>query len=249
MTHHLKDTFICMDCETTGLDPKSDRVIEVAAVKFTIESNLDSIESLIDPEYHIPESSIEIHHITPDMVVGKPKIAEILPELLAFIGNYPIVGHGVGFDVDVVAIAAERAGIPCTLRHNPTIDTLRMARLYGECPINSLEQLRMHFHIPYEIAHRAMSDVLVNVEVFKRLAKDYRNLPHIFDCLSRPIQMKNMPLGPHKGRPLREVPLEYLRWAAHKDFDQDLMFSIRSELKRRKQGNLFSQASNPFGNL
>lgn len=249
MTQHFKETFVCIDCETTGLDPRADRIIEVAAVKFTIEETLDTYESLIDPESIIPESSIEIHHITQDMVAGKPKIGELLPDILNLIGSHVIVGHGVGFDIEVLALAAERAGIPCNLRQNRFLDTLRMARLYGDSPSNSLEQLRMHFHIPLEIAHRAMSDVIVNVEVFKSLAKDYKSTAHIFEALSRPIQLKNMPLGKHKGRPMREVPLEYLRWAATKDFDQDLLYTIRSELKRRKQGNLFSQATNPFGGL
>ena len=67
--------------------------------------------------------------------------------------------------------------------------------------------------------------------------------------LAGPVQMKIMPFGPHKGRPLKEVPIEYLRWAASKSFDQDLMFSLRTELKRRKSGNLFTQASNPFSSL
>jgi DNA polymerase-3 subunit epsilon len=124
-----------------------------------------------------------------------------------------------------------------------------MARLYGESPTNSLEMLRKHFNIEEEGAHRAMSDVIVNVEVFKYLAKNYRSLQALFDALSRPIAMKLMPLGKHKGRPIKEIPLEYLLWAANKEFDQDLLYSIRGEIKRRKKGNLFSQAANPFGDL
>ena len=53
------------------------------------------------------------------------------------------------------------------IEKQPFIDTLRMARLYGESPINSLERLRQHFNIAAEGAHRAMSDVIVNIEVFK----------------------------------------------------------------------------------
>jgi DNA polymerase-3 subunit epsilon len=58
-----------------------------------------------------------------------------------------------------------------------------------------------------------------------------------------------MPLGKHKGRPMKEIPLQYLQWIVHKGFDQDLLYSIRTELSRRKKGNLFSQSSNPFSNL
>ena len=244
-----KTKFVCIDCETTGLDPKKDRIIEVAAVKFSIEETFSSFESLVDPECLIPQQSIDIHHITQEMVQGKPVIQELIPQLLEIIGTHTLVGHGVSFDVEVIAEAADRAGIANTIRHNPTLDTLRMARLYGDSPTNSLEMLRKHFNIEEEGAHRAMSDVIVNVEVFKYLAKNYRSLQSLFDVLSRPILMKAMPLGKHKGRLLKEIPIEYLLWAANKEFDQDLLFSIRSEIKRRKKGNLFSQSCNPFGSL
>lgn len=244
-----KEVFVCIDCETTGLDPKEDRIIEVAAVLFSINEVFDEFDSLINPECPIPESSIAIHHITQEMVADKPTIDKVVHRLLEIIGKNIIVGHGVGFDIELIANAADRSGIQHTLRANRFLDTLRMARLYGESPTNSLEQLRTHFNIPLEGAHRAMSDVIVNREVFKFLAKRYKTTEQIFDVLSRPIKLKMMPLGKHKGRPIKEIPLQYLQWAANKDFDQDLLFSIRSEIARRKKGNLFTQAANPFQNL
>jgi DNA polymerase-3 subunit epsilon len=61
--------------------------------------------------------------------------------------------------------------------------------------------------------------------------------------------MKTMPLGKHKGRRFEEVPIEYLQWAERKDFDQDLLFSIRLELRNRKKGGGFEQSANPFSEL
>lgn len=244
-----KSTFVCIDCETTGLDPIKDQIIEVAVVKFNLETILEEFESLIDPGCPIPETSIAIHHITPEMVFGKPKIGDLLPVLLELIGKHTIVGHGVSFDIELLAVAADRLGLAHNLRYNLFFDTLRMARIYGESPTNSLEKLRQHFNIEAEGAHRAMNDVIVNVEVFKYLARHYKTTTQLSETLSRPIQMKTMPLGKHKGRALKEIPIEYLKWAAHKDFDGDLLFTIRTELKRRKGGNLFSQSGNPFGNL
>ncbi len=243
-----QQVFICMDCETTGLDA-NDRVIEIAVTKFTFKEVLEEFETLINPGRAIPEESIKIHHITDEMVANAPTMEDVIPQVLQMIGNHIIVGHGIKFDVDMVSKAAERAGIESKIHLNPLLDTLRMARLYGESPINSLEQLRKHFNIEEEGAHRAMSDVIVNMNVFRQLSREYKSLEHLFDVLSRPIMMKIMPLGKHKGRPLKEIPLDYLRWAANKDFDQDLLFSIRSELKRRKSGNLFGQSANPFKNL
>jgi DNA polymerase-3 subunit epsilon len=244
-----KETFVCIDCETTGLDAKEDRIIEVAVSSFTLTEVLEEFESLIDPERLIPESSILIHHIHQEMVLGKPTIDKVLPQILKIVKKHIIIGHGVGFDIELLANAADRVGIPHTLRSNPSLDTLRMARLYGESPNNSLEQLRAHFNIPLEGAHRAMNDVIVNREVFKFLAKRYKTTEQLFDILSKPIKLKNMPLGKHKGRSLKEVPLQYLLWAANKDFDQDLLYSLRTEIAQRKKGQHFTQASSPFKDL
>jgi len=244
-----EDIFVCVDCETTGLDPKSDRIIEIGAIRFRGKEILDRYETLVDPERDIPDASKEIHNISNEMVKGKPKIREVLSFVLEFIGTHILVGHGIGFDIDAIASSAERHEIPCKIRKNPILDTLRMARLYGECPTNSLQQLRKHFNVEQEDAHRAMGDVIVNIEVFRHLAERFRTTEQLFKALSRPIAMKIMPLGKHKGRLIKDIPLDYLLWAANKDFDQDLLYTLRSEIKRRKSGNLFSQASNPFHNL
>lgn len=241
-----KEIFICVDCEATGLDPFTDRMIEVAAVRFTAKEVLGQFEALIDPECEIPQRSIEIHHITQDMVAGKPKAGEILPGLLAFLEGAIIIGHGISYDLQLIQSEADRARVPCQLRGREFIDTLRLARLYGQSPVNSLERLREHFNIKSEGAHRALSDAVVNMEVFRQLARRYRDTRHILDVLSKPIQMRIMPLGKHKGRQLKEIPIEYLQWAVTKDFDDDLIYSIKQELKRRRKGGHFSDASNPF---
>lgn len=243
-----KQRFVCLDCETTGLDTANDRIIELAIIEFDFSGHYQSFETLIDPECSIPEESVVIHNITDSMVQGKPKIKEVLPKFLEILGKHIIVGHGVSFDIDVIDATAQREGVPCTIKKNRFMDTLRLARLYGRSPSNSLEFLRKHFHIDAEIAHRAMSDVIVNIEVFKKLVYGFRTTEEVFRALSKPVLLKEMPLGQHKGRLFRDVPLSYLQWAVRKDFDQDLLYSIRTELKKRKQkGESFSNS--PFADL
>ena len=243
------DTFICLDCETTGLEHREDRLIEIAVVKFTFQEIIETYETLIDPELPIPPHTTEIHHITDEMVAGKPKAKEILKKVLKMVGDHIIVGHGIQLDINFIIEECKRAQIPCKINENAFLDTLRMARLYGQSPVNSLQSLRQHFNIAEEGAHRAMSDVIVNIEVFKYLANGFKTTKDLQQRLTRPILLKIMPLGKHKGRSFRDIPIEYLQWAAHKNFDQDLLFSIRSELKNRKKGKKFHQASNPFADL
>lgn len=249
MTLLKKEIFVCIDCETTGLEPATDQIIEIAVAIFTFDGLIKTFETLIDPGCPIPESSIAIHHIDNSMVMNKPKIQEVLPQIIELIGRHTIVGHGIGLDIAFICEAAKRHSITCNITNNPTLDTLRLARLYGESPTNSLERLREHFNIASEGAHRAMSDVVVNIEVFKYLCATFQTTQQVFERLKRPIPLKVMPLGKYKGRPFGDIPMEYLQWAANKDFDQDLLFSIRSELKKRKKGNLFGQAANPFSSL
>ena len=244
-----KEIFVCLDCESTGLEPDKDRIIEIAVARFTFDKILQQHETLVDPECPIPEVSQEIHKITVEMLQGKPKIREVLPDLLKMIDGHVIVGHGIGFDIALIAAEAKRHQIPTKIEMQPSIDTLRLARLYGDSPVNSLQQLRRHFNIPEEEAHRAMSDVVVNIEVFKYLSKPYKTVEEIFKVLEKPIRLRAMPLGKHKGRKFDEIPLEYLLWAEKKNFDQDLLFSIRSEIKQRRRGGGFEQSTSPFSTL
>lgn len=249
MSKFDEQLFVCLDCETTGLKPKEDKIIEVAVATFTVSGIVDQYESLINPGCPIPAESIAIHHITDLMVAEQPTIASVLPKVLELLGPHIIIGHGISFDIELVANAADRAGIKHSLAKNKTLDTLRMARLYGKSPTNSLEQLRKHFSIEPEGAHRAMSDVAVNIGVFLNLIKDYKNLDQLYAILEKPIQMQIMPLGKYKGRLVKEIPIDYLQWAARQSFDRDLLFTLRSEIKRRKNGQLFGQLASPFSQL
>lgn len=244
-----KETFICLDCETTGLDAKNDRIIEIAVIKFTFSEILERFETLIDPECQISESSQSIHHISQEMVKGQPKIIEVLPQIVKMVDKHIVMGHGIRLDLNFLSESAKRCQVPASFDAMPTIDTLRLARLYGESPTNSLEKLREHFNIEPEGAHRAMSDVIVNISVFKYLAQSFKTTEQLFERLKKPILLKTMPLGKYKGRPFNEISLEYLQWASHADFDQDLLFSIRTELQKRKKGDRFIEATNPFSQL
>ena len=244
-----KDTFICLDVEATGLSVEKDEIVELAVVKFTYDEILETYETLVNPGMEIPQESIDVHHISNEMVKGKPTIDQVLPEAFHLIGKHIIVGHNIGYDLAMLMQAAKKRSIPCPIELERSIDTLRLARLYAGSPTNSLEVLREHFNIPEEGAHRAMNDVIVNIQVFKYLAIDFKTTKEVLTRLKQPILLKTFPLGKHRGLPFREVPIDYLNWAGNQDFDQDLLYSIYEEKKRRKKRKPFSQSCNPFADL
>lgn len=245
-----RELFICLDCETTGLDTSNDQIIEIAFQLFNFNEVIFSYETLIDPQTTIPPESIAIHHISEEMVKGQPTIDQVLPTILEKIGSTPIVGHNISFDIEMIQQAAKRHAIPCKLDKNPLIDTVRLARIYGESPSNSLQALRQHFNIPEEGAHRAMSDVIVNVAVFKYLAKPFPSTKKILERLKNPIFLKKYPFGKYKDRLFSELPDPFLFWASKQDYDMDLKSSIINEINKRKnKKHSFSRASNPFKDL
>lgn len=244
------EVFVCLDCEFTGLDPEKDKILEIGCATFTIDKILSEFESLVDPQCPISEGALEIHHITPMMLEGQPKIVEVLPKFLPLIDDHIIIGHGISYDVKMIEKEAKQNVITSKLFKSKMIDTLRLARLYGDSPNNSLENLAKHFNVKVDgEVHRAMTDVKMNIEVFKHLVRRFKTVEDIFNVLSRPIKMKYMPLGKYKGRLFSEIPLQYLQYLAKLDFDQDLHFSIQAEIKKKKSGSQFSHATNPFMEL
>ncbi|MBN1914741.1 MAG: DUF3820 family protein [Parachlamydiales bacterium] len=242
-----KDIFACIDIESTGLDIQYDRIIEIAICTFDFDHIISSYSTLVDPERDIPSESEAIHHISLKMVLGKPKIFEVLPKIFSHLDHHVLIGHGIWFDIAMMKEAAKRSHLETPFDSIQTIDTLRLARLYGQSPVNSLETLRKHFNIPEEGAHRALNDVYVNIDVFKHLSKSFTTTEEIIERLKKPILLRKMPLGKHKGRLFPQIPIDYLKWASHQDFDADLLYSVRHELKKRKIS--FEQATNPFTNL
>ncbi|MCH9703812.1 MAG: DUF3820 family protein [Chlamydiae bacterium] len=245
-----KSEFICLDCEFTGLDLENDRIIEIAAARFTLEDGiLEEFDQLINPQYPIGEEAQKVHNISEEMIKDAPLIADVLPKFFEFVGKRRIIGHMIGGDITILTNESKRAQMNCPLRINNCIDTLRLARHYGDSPSNSLGTLANHFNVPYTKTHRALDDVQINITVFKRLVERYKTVEELLKILAKPIEMKYMPLGKHKGRLFAEIPLPYLKWAAHMDFDQDLLFSIRKEINKRKKKNSFAQSSNSFSEL
>ena len=99
---------IVLDTETTGLDYTKERMVEFAAVRLENGVIKDSFETLINPEQHIRKSSIAVHGITEEMVQDAPTEAEVMPKILEFIGDYPIVAHNAIFDYSYINEAAKR---------------------------------------------------------------------------------------------------------------------------------------------
>jgi DNA polymerase III epsilon subunit family exonuclease len=160
--------YVVVDCETTGLDPSSQRVIEIAAIRCRGATVLDSFGTLVDPQRNIPLMIRQLTGITPEMVKGSPFAREAMQEFHEFAGGMMLVGHNVRFDLSFLGAAA--------LRHldlrllNPSMCTIRLAtRLMPGLKRPNLANLANALGISVRDRHRAMGDALVTQRVFWEL--------------------------------------------------------------------------------
>lgn len=166
----MTDSFVCVDLETTGLDPKRDKIIEIGAVKVERGEIVGEWETFVDPERKLEERIVELTGIRDEQLAGAKKISEILPELFPFLGDHVLLGHSVLFDFSFLKKAAvnermtfERKGI----------DTLKIARKYlKDLESRSLEFLCRHYGIPHN-AHRALEDARATVALYRKLAEEF----------------------------------------------------------------------------
>ena len=117
--------FVALDLETTGLDPARDAILELAAIPFVQGRPQSGYVTRVDPGRPIPPESSRVHGITDAMVTGAPSLDRVLAELDDVLGDRPLVGQGIGFDLAV--LGRERRARGRRPLVNPSLDTMRLA--------------------------------------------------------------------------------------------------------------------------
>ncbi len=169
----MTDSFVCIDVETTGLNPKTDKIIEIGAVKVVNGVETDTFSTFVNPGRMLEERITELTGIRDEDLEGAPYIQQVLPELLAFLEGQVLLGHRVIFDFSFVKKAALDAKIPFQATG---IDTLQIARKYlPEAEKKNLEYLCEYFQIPHK-AHRALDDARATVKLYQILCERLRDL-------------------------------------------------------------------------
>ncbi|HLY32540.1 MAG TPA: exonuclease domain-containing protein, partial [Ktedonobacterales bacterium] len=161
--------FVVVDVETTGLAPGYHRITEVAAVVVASGEQGAIFKSLVNPQRRIPQFITKFTGISERMVARAPFAVDILPKLSAFIGDRPIVGHNISFDLGFLSYEAERAGLG-TLFPVEGIDTITLARRYiPGLRRASLDRVAATLHIPVRNRHRALADAQLTASIFALL--------------------------------------------------------------------------------
>ena len=166
---HFPENVVAIDVETTGLSAEDDQIIEIGAVKAIPGKSLAMFSVLISIPTSIPATAVRITGITDEQLAaeGRP-LCEVLPELLSFVGDLPVVSHNVSFDMAFLRAACERCGLPPMT--NRCEDTLAMSRRWiNDVDNYKLGTLLAHFNLPTENAHRSCGDCLGTLRLYQKL--------------------------------------------------------------------------------
>ena len=251
----LDGTFIVFDLETTGLNPASEEITEIAAVRVVEGEICDSFQTYVNPHKPIPAEITELTGISDETVADAPDLDKAVPEFLAWAGEgqYPLVAHNAGFDMGFLRTACQRLGIE---REFTSIDTLEMSRLMlphmHKFKLNILaKELQVG---PFE-HHRASEDAAVLGRIYVKLLKRLREEMHAVttadinpvlaattDCKNK---LKNLPRYHFIILVKNQAGLRNLYQLISKSFLEyynKRPIMPRSELIRHREGLIFGSA-------
>jgi len=181
--------FTIFDTETTGLEPKSgDKIIEIAAVKIKAGKMIGSFETFVNPHRKVSPGAFAVNKISQEMLTDAPDILEVLPKFLDFIGDSCLCSYNAAFDMGFIEsepnfFKADK------LDKIIVVDVLKMAkRLLPGCERYALWFIAQKLGISVKQQHRAMSDVVLTVDVFQKLndilkgkeVLDFKNFVNLF---------------------------------------------------------------------
>ncbi len=163
---------VVLDFESTGLNTAKAKIIEVGAVKLVEGTVVETFEQLVDPGEMLPPKITEITGITDANLQGQPTAAEVLPKLLAFIGDAPIAAHNASFDANLMRSELKRLDLNW---NGPVLDTLVYARkLYPKLKSYRLAALCKHLGVSLKNAHRAVHDAAATAQCLARMFDETR---------------------------------------------------------------------------
>ena len=237
--------YVLFDTETTG-NQEEDKVIQFGAMIVDKSGKVEAFDELCSSDVAIKLEAMEVHNITPDLLVGKPKAVETnfykrLEELNTN-ENY-LIAHNISFDMGMI----KKEGF---INQYQLIDTLRCAKhLFPELPYHRLQYIRYALEL-YKVeeteaakhnitikAHDAIGDVLV-MKLFltklvgkcREIYPDYNPIEKLVDLTKTPVLIKTFKFGKHKGKDIEAVAREdagYLNWMrTNMELDEDLRYTL-----------------------
>ncbi len=127
----------------------------------------ECIDQLVNPLRPVPESSVKIHGIDPELLLSQPDITQVLPEFHAFAVDSVLVAHNAAFDMRFLQLKEEISGLHFD---NPVLDTLLLSSIvHPNQEGHSLDAIAERFNLTIVGRHTALGDALVTAEILLKL--------------------------------------------------------------------------------
>ncbi len=246
----LDRPLVIFDTETTGTNPRADRIIEIACLKVHPDGRREQFLRRINPGIPIPSASTAIHGITDSDVAGEPRFREVAADLAAFLAGVDLAGYNIaGFDLPVLRAEFLRAGVAFEVSERRLVDAQRI--FFAREPRHLAAAARFYCQSEHAGAHGALADAEMTLRVLEGQLERYVELPrsvgelHELFCAGIDqdldpegrIRLVNgeptINFGRNRGRLLRELAREepgFLRWILKGDFSEPVKAIARKYL-------------------
>lgn len=166
----ITSSYVALDLETSGLNPKTDKIIEIGAVKILKGKEVDRYVTFVNPQMGLSEAVRDLTGITDQQLKGGRETEEAVGELIGFIGGLPLLGHRILFDYSFVKKAAVNMDMGFEAEG---LDTLKIARKYlPELESRKLSCLCEYYGIPHT-AHRALGDAAATHLLYEIFCREF----------------------------------------------------------------------------
>ncbi len=253
----LDRPLVVFDTETTGTNPRLDRIVEIACVKVHPDGRREEWVRRFDPEIRIPAASTAVHRITDRDVAGLPRFGDCAPELHAFLEGCDLAGYNMtGFDLPVLRNEFHRAGIVFDVKERRLVDGQRI--FFAREPRNLSAAARFYCEAEHDGAHGALADAIMTLRVIAGQLDRYADLPRsvagLHDLFCAGIDQDMDPegrirlingeptinFGRHRGRTLRALSREepgVLKWILKGDFSRFVKEIVGEFLPKDESAN------------
>lgn len=170
----MSNCLVALDLETTGLNPKTEQILEIGAVKLIDGKVADTYSVFVNGGKKISEFITNLTGITDEMVMSGLPLKEAMEGFLTFCGDADILGHNILFDYSFLKRNAVNLGYSFDKNG---IDTLQISKKFlSELPSRSLGALCEHYHIVQEKQHRAFEDAVSAYHLYECMKQEFENV-------------------------------------------------------------------------
>jgi len=233
----LKKPLISLDVETTGTNPKEDRIVQIGLVKLYPDGHETEWETLVNPGIPVPEEVTKIHGITNEMLATAPTFKSLAPMLAQGFSQGDFCGFNLRFDLDFLTAEFARAGVANTLGTVKIVDAHKIFQMKEPRTLSAA--VKKYLGVEHEGAHNALVDARMTLRVMMKQLEIHPDLPQTVDELHK-LLFETAPHGfldpdrkiawrngraviafgnQFNGVPLEKVNHDFLRWVLRKDFN------------------------------